>query len=122
MAKLAWIDFINAHPGAHVVVGASEEDSNGSDLRIVASRLGRLIAGQDVAGDYAVGIVREAGAPEVFCAFQQQDAADRFAESVRAKPTDRQAGWASRRDFSIDDAMERLEAVPRPSRRSGRHK
>ncbi len=122
MAKLAWIDFINAHPGAHVVVGTSEEDSSGSDLRIVASRLGRLIAVQGGAGDYAVGIVREAGAPEVFCAFQQQAAADRFAQSVRARPTDRQAGWASQRAFSIDDAMERLDAVPRPPKRSDRNK
>lgn len=118
MAKLPWIDFINTHPGAHVVVGVSEESDDGSDLRMVASRLAKLIARQGAGGDYSVGIVREGGAPEVFCAFQKQTAADCFAETVKAKPSGRYGGWASQRTFPLDDAtMANLDAAVRPQKR-----
>ena len=100
MAKLAWIDFLNAHHGAHLVSGVPCDSEQ--DLRPVAAKLSAVIERQKPLSDYAVGVLRTCGTPRVACAFADEATARTFSEIVRATPVEQNGGWASERCFTLD--------------------
>jgi hypothetical protein len=109
MAKLSWIDFLNVHPGAHLVCGIpSEEDQ---DLRPIAAKLSAAAERQKSTSDYAVGVLRTSGTPKVACAFTDESAAIAIAELVGAKRVESTGNWGSERCFTLDATT--LEGIDR---------
>ncbi|MBV8413241.1 MAG: hypothetical protein JOY64_36850 [Alphaproteobacteria bacterium] len=100
MSKLAWIDFLNVHHGAHLVWGVQSEEEQ--DLRPVAAKLSAVIERQKTGSDYAVGVLRTTGTPKIACAFAEEEAAAAIADIVGAKPVERTEAWASERCFTLD--------------------
>ena len=64
----------------------------------------RLAKTQRPAGEYALTVVRDAGSPEVYVAFNDEADAKKFAASVQAQPIASYPGWASQRAFEMDVA------------------
>jgi hypothetical protein len=79
----------------------------------------RLVRKQDPAGDYAAAVVRDAGRPEVYCAFEDECDARKFAAAVNAKATGSYPGWASQRGFELDGVKvtELAASLPAPKTR-----
>ena len=69
-------------------------------------------------GDYAVGVVRETGRPQLYCAFQDQAEAQSFALFVGARPSPDNSAWASRHVFALDQRT--LTALDRSVEERGR--
>ena len=101
MSKLPWIDFLNAHRGAHLVCGIRADDEQ--DLRPIAAKLGAMIERQKLASDYSVGVLRSSGTPKVACAFADEAAALAVATILDAKPVEPEGSWASERCFMLDE-------------------
>jgi hypothetical protein len=102
MAKLPWIDFLNAHEGAHLVWAAQTEEEQ--DMRPIAAKLSAVIERQKLTSDYAVGVLRSTGTPTVGCAFAAEAAALAVADIVGAKPVKNTSSWASERRFTLDES------------------
>jgi hypothetical protein len=100
MSKLAWIDFLHVHHGAHLVWGSPSEEEQ--DLRPIVAKLSAVIERQKTASDYAVGVLRTSGTPKVACAFSEEAAAAAIADIVGARPAERSEAWASERCFTLD--------------------
>jgi hypothetical protein len=73
-------------------------------LSAAQSVLLRLVRKQKPAGNYASTMVRDAGRPEIYLAFEDEGAAREFAAVVKAKATGSYPGWASQRAFQLDGA------------------
>ena len=72
---------------------------------------------QKPSGRYAAMVVREAGRPEVYFAFENEADADQLAAVVKAKATRRYPGWASQQVFSLEGpAVRAIEASLPPPR------
>jgi hypothetical protein len=100
MPKLPWIDFLNAHHGAHLVWSLQSDEEQ--DLRPIAAKLSAVIERQKSGTDYAVGVLRTSGTPRVACLFADQEAAVAIAEIVHAERVEGNADWASERCFTLD--------------------
>jgi hypothetical protein len=75
-----------------------------TSLSAAQSVLLRLVRKQKPAGNYASTMVRDAGRPEIYLAFEDEGAAREFAAVVKAKATGSYPGWASQRAFQLDGA------------------
>lgn len=114
MSRVPWHLFQDRQPLAHLVVGAivqADELAGLNDSTAALAVLRRLARMQKPAGDYASTVVREAGLPEVYFAFDDETDAKKFAAFVQAEPVGSYPGWASQCAFEMDSAKIReLEA------------
>jgi hypothetical protein len=80
--------------------------------------LKRLVSKQKPVGDFAATVVRDAGRPEVYFAFDDEADAQKFAAALGAETTASYPGWASQRAFEMDgQKLKVLEAsLPLPRR------
>jgi hypothetical protein len=85
-----------------------------SEVQLV---LKRLVTNQKPAGDYATTVVRDAGRPEIYLAFEDEGDARKFAATVEAGPTGSYLGWASQRAFEMAGAKIRELQASLPSQR-----
>ena len=101
------------------MVGAifeANEPAGLADFAAALAVLRRLARKQKPAGDYAAAVMRDAGWPEVYFAFNEEADARKFAAAVQAEPIKSYAGWASQRAFEMDATRIRaLEALLPPS-------
>ena len=120
MSKVPWHLFQDSRQRAHLVVGAIVQ-ANGpaglNDSTVTLAVLRRLARKQKLAGDYAATVVREAGWPEVYFAFENEADAQKFAASVQAEPIGSYPGWASQRAFEMDAAKLREPEASLPPAR-----
>jgi hypothetical protein len=98
----SWIDFIDEHPAAHLVVGVSEA-ARGAQITGRRHLLYRLIAKLEPDGDFSTAVVRGHGSIEFHCGFEKKTDADRFAAALRATAVDRYQGHITQRSFTFDD-------------------
>jgi hypothetical protein len=98
----SWIDFIDEHPAAHLVVGVSEA-TRGAQIAGRRHLLCRLIAKLEPEGDFSMAVVRGHGAIEIHCGFEKKTDADRLADALRATVIDRYQGHLTQRAFRFDD-------------------
>jgi hypothetical protein len=123
MSRVPWPTFKERQPRAHLVVATMEADFLvGPNLQAAQQLLQRFITDQKPSSDYATTVVREAGRPEVYIAFESEGDARRFAAAVNAEPIGSHPGWASQRTFELDSAkLTELEtSLPAPRTRPRR--
>ena len=123
MSRVPWPIIKERQPRAHLVVATMEADCLvGPDLKAAQQLLQRFITEQKPSSDYATTVVREAGRPEVYIAFENEGDARKFAAAVKAKAIGTHPGWASQRAFELDGArLAELEAsLPAPRTRPRR--
>src|SRR5215470_8816591 len=73
MPKRTLTEFLDTHrAGAHLVAGVPPRSHGDENLRTQARKLVRAVEFGKPSGDYAVGVVRETGRPQLYCAFQDQ--------------------------------------------------
>jgi hypothetical protein len=92
MSRVPWHLFQNRQPRAHLVVGAivqADGPAGLNDSTAALAVLRRLARKQKPAGDYAATVVREAGWPQVYFAFNDEPDAQQFAAAVGAETTAR---------------------------------
>jgi hypothetical protein len=121
MSKVPWHLLEGRQARAHLVVGAivqANSPAGWNDSSAALAVLRRLVNKQKPAGDYAATVVREAGWPEAYFAFNDEADARKFAASVKAEVIGSCPGWASQRAFDVDGAkLRELEAsLPLPQR------
>jgi hypothetical protein len=126
MSKVPWHLFKERQHRAHLVVGAIVQADSPAGLSVSTAALAvlrRLARKQKPAGDYAATVVRAAGWPEVYFAFNDEADAQKFAASVQAEAIGFYSVWASQRAFEMDSAMikealthDRTRSSPTPSR------
>lgn len=84
----------------------------GPNLQAAQQLLQRFITKQKPSNDYATTVVREAGRPEVYIAFENERDARKLASAVKAKAANSSTGWASQRAFELDsEKLTELEAL-----------
>jgi leucyl aminopeptidase (aminopeptidase T) len=94
MSRVPWHLIQNRQPRTHLVVCAIVRSNGPAGLNDSTEALAvvrRLAKTQRPAGEYAVTVVRDAGSPEVYVAFNDQ-------------PIASYPGWASQRAFEMDVA------------------
>jgi hypothetical protein len=104
MSRVPWHLTQDRQSQAHLVVGVvaqAEGAVGGDELKAVQFVLNRLVRQQKLGGDYAATVVRDAGRPEVYLAFQEEADARKFGDVVQAEATERYSGWASQRAFDL---------------------
>ena len=107
MSRVPWHLFQDCQLRAHLVVGAivqTDGPAGLNDSTAALAVLRRLARKQKPAGDYAATVVREAGWPQVYFAFNDEADAQKFAASVQAEVTGSYPGWASQRAFEMAGA------------------
>ena len=105
MSRVPWYLFQDRQPRAHLIVAAVAQAAGppgGDELSDVQLVLKRLVTNQKPAGDYATTVVRDAGRPEIYLAFEDEGDARKFAVAVKAKASGSYPGWASQRAFQLD--------------------
>ena len=98
MSRMPWHLFQNRQPRAHLVVAALAEVSatdDGDELAVVQNVLKRLVSKQKPVGDFASTVVRDAGRPEVYFAFDDEADAKKFAAALETETTARRHRIAS---------------------------
>jgi hypothetical protein len=94
----------------------ANEPAGLADSKAALAVLRRLARKQEPGGDYAAAVMRDAGWPEIYFAFNEEADARKFAGAVQAEPIKSYAGWASERAFEMDATRIRaLEALLPPS-------
>jgi hypothetical protein len=83
-------------------VAEADGPVGGDELKGVQVILKRLVTSHKPAGDYATTLVRDAGRPEIYLAFEYEGDARKFAAAVKAKASGSYPGWASQRAFQLD--------------------
>ena len=115
MSRVSWHLFQDREARAHLIVAVivlADGEAGGDELTAAQSVLLRLARKQKLAGDYASTMVRDAGRPEIYLAFEDEGDAREFAAVVKAKATAGYPGWASQRAFKLDGAkVTALEAL-----------
>jgi len=105
MSRVPWHLFQDRQPRVHLVVGAlGDAATDGDELTATLYVLMRVIRQQKPAGDYAATVVRDAGRPEIYLAFEDEGDARKFAAAVKAEAIGSHPGWASQRAFELDSA------------------
>ena len=97
------------------VLVLADGPAGGHELTAAQSVLLRLVRQQKPAGDYASTVVRDAGRPEIYLAFEDEGAAREFAVAMNAKATGSYPGWASQRAFKLDGAKVTTLAASPPA-------
>jgi hypothetical protein len=112
MSRVPWHAFSDRQPRAHLVAASVQADQTADDdLRATQVLLQRLVRKLKPASDYSTTIVRDAGHPEVYFAFDDEADARKFAATLEAGATGSYLGWASQRAFEMDGAkLRELEA------------
>jgi hypothetical protein len=124
MSRVPWHLFQERQPRAHLVVGAvvqADGPVGCEELTAAQSVLTRLVRKQEQAGDYAATVVRDAGRPEVYFAFEDEADAQKLAAAVQAEATDSQPGWATQRAFQLDGAKVTVLAASLPAPKAHRN-
>jgi hypothetical protein len=83
--------------------------------------LQRLVRARDPAGDYATTIVREAGRPELYLAFAEEDDARKLAAELQAVAADSYPGWATQRAVRLAEATVQALASSLPVPKTRKH-
>ncbi len=108
MPLLSWSTFVARHPASHLVIASLPADSAeiGTTLvRNLKGQIGLFIGRLDIAGAYALTIMRSEGTAEILVGFESRADADALAGAVQAKKTGRFPEWASRKLFVLDEAQ-----------------
>jgi hypothetical protein len=120
VSRVPWHLFQDCQLRAHLVVGAivqADGPAGLNDSTAALAVLKRLARKQKPAGDYAATVVREAGWPQVYFAFNDEADAQQFAAALGAETTASHPGWASQRAFEMAGAKIReLQAFLPPQR------
>jgi hypothetical protein len=119
MSRVPWHAFSDRQPRAHLVAASVQADQTADDdLRATQVLLQRLVRKLKPASDYSTTIVRDAGHPEVYFAFDDEADARKFAATVEAGPTGSYLGSASQRAFDLVGAKFRAleSSLPSPWR------
>ena len=87
------------------VIALAGGPPGGDELSAVQSVLKRLVKKHKPARDYAATVVRDAGRPELFFAFEDEADATKLAALLKAEVTNSYPGWATQRAFQLDEAM-----------------
>ena len=88
MSRVPWSQFLHRQSQAHLVVGVvaqAEGPAAGDELKEVQNLLNRLVRQQKPSGDYASTVVRDAGRPEAWFAFDDETDARKFGDAVQAR-------------------------------------
>jgi hypothetical protein len=104
MPKRTLTEFLDTHRDAHLVAALPPKSRADENLRTQARKLLRAVEFGKPRGDYAVGVVRETGRPQLFCAFEDQADAQAFVDFVGARPTQDYSSWASQYVFDLNHA------------------
>jgi hypothetical protein len=104
MPKRTLTEFLDTHRDAHLVAGLPPKSRADENLRTQARKVLRAVEFGKPRGDYAVGVVRETGRPQLFCAFEDQADAQAFVDFVGARPTQDYSAWASQYVFDLNHA------------------
>ena len=118
MSRVPWHLFQDRQSRAHLIVGVivqADGPAGSDELTAAQSVLLRLIRKQKPAGDYASTVVRDAGWPEIYLAFEDDGDAKEFAAAMNAKATGSYPGWASQRAFQLDGAKVTALAASLPA-------
>jgi hypothetical protein len=117
MSRVSWHLLQDRQTRAHLIVAviALADGAAGDELTAAQSVLLRLVRKQKPASDYASRVVRDAGRPEIYLAFEDEGAAREFAAVVKAKATSSYPGWASQRAFRLDGAKVTAMAASLPA-------
>jgi hypothetical protein len=102
MSRMPWPQLLQRQSQAPLVVGVvaqAEGPAAGDELKEVQNLLNRLVRQQKPSGDYATTVVRDAGRPEAWFAFEKETDARKFGDAVQAETTNIYSGWASQRAF-----------------------
>ena len=108
-----WTDFQAAHVRPYIVYGDLPE---GRRRQARFALLATLADAQQPAGDFALFPEKEM----IRVAFEREIDAQAFADSLLARRTAREGGWAGQWAFTFDDGMEekiRAALPPSPKRR-----
>lgn len=100
------------HPACHLVIArlpVRGTRGRAAD-RHAAHReelLDRLLTALNLTGEWAVAAIKNPdGLAHVHLAFERQTDADRFAATVKAKPSARYPGWSGQREFPLNATTE----------------
>jgi hypothetical protein len=122
MSRVPWHLFKDRQHRAHLVVAViavSDGPPGGDELAAAQSVLLRLVKMHRPTKDYAATVVRDAGRPEAYFAFEDEADATKLAALLNAEVTGSYPGWASQRVFQLDGAMvtELAASLPPPKTR-----
>jgi len=106
MSKVPWKLFQDRQARAHIVVAVLRSDQLGGELNSRAAQivLVRLLEIQKPSSYYATTVMRKAGKPEVYLAFEDKGDARKFAAAVEAVPTNTHPGWATEWTLQLDSS------------------
>jgi hypothetical protein len=118
MSRVPWPAFQRRQPQSHLLVAILDADF-AADMQAAQALLQRLVRKQKPISDYATAMVRDAGRPEVYIAFEDETDARKLAAAVEAQAASSYPGWASQREFQLDGEMVATLAgsVPPPQTR-----
>ncbi|MDQ1453759.1 MAG: hypothetical protein QOK38_3625 [Acidobacteriaceae bacterium] len=108
MPMLAWGDFLNRNPAAHLVIGDVVAEGGAvtpQELDCLNRLLVQMIGRLSPTGAFAV--VPKDGRPEIHCAFEEETDADRLAQAVNATAISGHGGWPTQRFFLLDGPTRR---------------
>src|SRR5260221_12500183 len=93
MSQQVWVQFVDKHRHAHLVSGVCPP---GDHSKIDRSRLlMRLALALQPTGAYAVQTTRDRDLTLVQCAFEKNEDAGKFGQTVQARINGHYPGWAS---------------------------
>jgi hypothetical protein len=98
-----------------VAASVQADQTADDDLRATQVLLQRLVRKLKPASDYSTTIVRDAGHPEVYFAFEDEADAQKLAAAVQAEAADSLPGWATQRAFQLDGAKVAALAASLPA-------
>ena len=104
--RLAWIDFLLHHPGAHLVSAVVLPSRTASHLRRLHNMMNQLIEQQNLASPFSTAIVREENILRIQCGFADKRDADVLARLTNARRADLPHGWSSHRSFRLSAGKE----------------
>jgi hypothetical protein len=124
MSKVPWQLFQDRQPRAHLVVAVLRTDQLGGEPNPRGAQivLANLLENQKPSSYYATTVLRKAGHPEVYLAFEDKGDARKFARTVEAEPTNTHPGWATEWTLQLDSAtVLALAATLPPPKEKPRH-
>jgi hypothetical protein len=106
MSKVPWQLFQDRQPRAHLVVAVLRTDQLGGEPNPRGAQivLANLLENQKPSSYYATTVLRKAGQPEVYLAFEDKGDARKFAAAGEAVPTNTHPGWATEWTLQLDSA------------------
>ena len=115
MSRVPWPELRGRQSRVHLLaVVQADQPATGPRLKEVQQLLRRLVRARHPVGDYATTIVREAGRPELYLAFAEEDDARKLAAELQAVATDSYPGWATQRAVRLAEATVQALAASLP--------